>query len=281
MSPLTLSSASNIASWLEGMPTGEPPLQQHHVRVTARVTACRRNKGITFCDAKLLGTEDGILQLVITMDYFKTDGLRLKAFSALVSPGATVAVLGLPGCDRAGTLSLYVTELQLVRCDESPSAVMRLVDLAATGVITLVEASVALSSELEFLVELVALSVQAKDDAPGSKQKRYDYKQAVQRTSRVLQGLSPERTNRARPPKLSSSDAVMLEALEARLLLSWPVHPGVLAASEHGVSSRVAKAVEAQMSDIRSLRDPSACCARGPGTRSDYLHGKKRPQVEW
>eukprot|EP01052_Picozoa_sp_SAG31_P036660 SAG31_NODE_4611_length_3098_cov_1.293098_2_plen_398_part_00 len=117
------------------------------------------------------------------------------------------------------------------------------------------------------------------------KQRRYEFKQAVLRTSRLLQGLPPKRQSRQRTPRLSKADASMLAELEARVrTLSQSALPHLPLRQDGdagSIAARVSAAVAAQLQDVESLRDPDACCCRGPGSRADYLHGKKRPQVEW
>ena len=238
-----------------------------------------------FCDAQLVGGS-GILQLVVEAASLSCDDARIKAYFKLLSPGSTVVAMGMPGCDREGTLSLYLTHVTLQRCNPAPAAVLRVVDLAATGVIEPTVACAALACEEEVLAGLVSLSDEANDDAGNtacSKQLRYEFKQAVLSVSRALQGLPPERRIAQRRPRLSQADALVLQGIEARVVRRWSVQPGRLASQGPGSvpSLRVSAAVNALLDDSHSLREPSACCCRGPGTRSEYHHGKKRPQVEW
>lgn len=302
MAPEELDGADGIAAWIARLPVGPPPEEAAAaVSIRGLVTGSRKNKAVTFCDVLLdvaSAGDDGTpappaVQLVLQRGRLAGDDSRFKAFSALLAPGATVAAVGLPACDRPGGLSLYATQLSLLRCDATAASVTRIVELAANDALSHAEACVALSCQPAALTELVTLrdhSLQAgvepqqsTDEPPkAKKQRKYVYKQAIQRTARCLQGLPPEREARQRAPKLSKADAAILDAVEARVRSRWAVQPGGASSSapEH-VCARVSAAVAAQLQDDQSLRDPSACCCRGPGSRADYFHGKKKPQVEW
>ena len=340
--PAVLRSGEDVAAWLAQLPEGgSPPAAEAAagattVRCTGRVTACRRNKAATFCDVELsAATADAganpaagdappaMVQLVLQRGRLTADEQRFKAFSALTTPGATIAAVGLPACDRPGGLSLYASQLELRACDATAASVTRLVDLAASGVLTRDEVCVALSCDAAALAELTALRQRALAQSTATadaaaavdrrgggegegaaaatavevmeppraakKQRRYEYKQAVLRTSRLLQGLPPEREARQRTPRLSKADASTLNTLETRVRRPpaqpqpqpQPLPGGSGVSDGSPIAARVAAAVASQLQDVQSLRDPGACCCRGPGSRADYLHGKKRPQVEW
>lgn len=314
--------ADDVAAWVARLPVGEAPPSTDgsgtdpvvsYVSCTGRVTAARRNKVATFCDIELSNDDDNasgdpacrpaLLQLVLQRDRLAENEARFKALSALLAPGAKLTASGHAACDRPGGLSLYATQLQLLACDSTAASVTRLVDLASTGIFSHQEVCLALSCEPAALTELITLREQANmqpDEATVSqqaagvsepkakKQRRYEYKQAVIGTARLLQGLPPKREARQRTQRLSKADASKLDELEARVRAL----PAVSAVHHSSgippidsiattVSARVAAAVSAQLQESQSLRDPHARCCRGPGSRADYLHGKKRPQVEW
>ena len=279
--------AAACAAWLGRLGVGERGNER--VRCAGRVTARRRHGSSTFVDVQLLGGDDGgdgtgqaVVQLVLQRDAM--EGERCAAFGALLRPGATVAAEGAPGCDREGSLSLYASSLTLLGCDPAPESVTRVVDLVAAGTLPREEAEGALGCDGAALAELLQLraaqtaATPDADEPKAKKQRKFDFKQAVLRTSRSLQGLPP-REPRQRAPRLSKADAALLSAVESRC----PCRPCAPPRAEHEgpAAAGVRGVVETLLKPSSSLREPDACCCRGHGSRTDYLHGKKQPQVEW
>ena len=277
--------AAACAAWLGRLGVGERG--DERVRCAGRVTARRRHGGCTFVDVQLGGDDGGdgtgqaVVQLVLQRDAM--EGERCAAFGALLRPGATVAAEGAPGCDREGSLSLYASSLTLLGCDAAPESVTRVVDLVAAGTLPREEAEGALGCDGAALAELLQLRAAQTATAPDAepkakKQRKFDFKQAVLRTSRALQGLPP-REPRQRAPRLSKADAALLSAVESRC----PCRPCAPPRAEHEgpAAAGVRGVVETLLKPSSSLRQPDACCCRGHGSRTDYLHGKKQPQVEW
>ena len=298
---------------LEGNLCPGTALEPASAACTGRVTARRRHGALTFCIVELgvsaayneAGTRSSSsggataqVQLVLQRAGFETDE-QFKVATGVARVGSTVGCTGVPSCDRASELSLYVTELRLLKCDPVAASVSRVVELTLTGMLPRAGAATALCCDLHGVDELVRLtsaarggcsdtsSQQNRESSPvrkkqKQKQHKYDLKQAVLRCARCLQGLPPTRLARQRVPRISSVDSALLAQVEtATQQHCWPVSAGALDVAGGKPTEAVAAALAQQLDPSSSLHDPCACCCRGAGSRGEWLHGKKQPQVEW
>ena len=134
--PPVLLTATDVPRLLEELPVGA----RAGTPVTCRGKVCsrRRTAAHTFV---MLSLEDGaggseerstaeadgraIVQLVLPGAHSAEPALWCEPY---LSPGAELSCCGAPGCDRAESLSVYVTSVVLERAAPEPSSLARLLD---------------------------------------------------------------------------------------------------------------------------------------------------------
>ena len=136
------------------------------VTLTGVVKSRRNQKQKLFVMMELCSTDNKLhsenhhdLQLVI--DYSTLgDSEALNETASHLRVGARVTCTGSPGCDREGSLSVYVKSLVLLRCAAEPDAIRRLLlSSVATPVVSLViDYCAVLSCDSGRLLELQELA---------------------------------------------------------------------------------------------------------------------------
>ena len=134
--PPVLLTATDVPRFLEELPVGARAGKPVTCRGTVR--SRRRTAAHTFV---MLSLEDGaggsegrstaeadgraIVQLVLPGAHSAEPALWCEPY---LSPGAELSCCGAPGCDRAESLSVYVTSVVLERAAPEPSSLARLLD---------------------------------------------------------------------------------------------------------------------------------------------------------
>ena len=308
--PALMLTATDIPRFLSWLPVGARDGTSVCCRGT--VGSCRRTTAHTFVMLSLVneasdeGGSTAEVQLVLPGAH---GAERAPWCEPYLSPGAKLSCRGEPGCDRAESLSVYVTSVILERAAPEPSALARVLDAITerTWGGTDADAATALGltqAEVSRLCHLV--------DS--------ERKLALVALSRRLRGLpDARRPARQRGAHISASDVAALETEEAALGASLRIEthwePASSAAplraaacqdldsgSDHGggghgddgvreshdqAHRESDQAVAVASQAVAPLELTALPCegslpsARGPLTRAEYIHCKKRPQCLW
>ena len=331
--PPVLLTAADVPRFLEELPVGARAGTS--VRCCGTVCSRRRTTAHTFVMLSLVdeagggeGRSTAEVQLVLPGAHGAEPAPWCEPY---LSPGAELSCCGEPGCDRAESLSVYVTSTSVVleRAAPEPSALARVLDAitgrtwggteaAAATALACDQASICqhhpnpnTQSEPQHPAPAPSPSL---SPSPGPRQAEVsrlcqlgvdsgERKLALVALSRRLRGLpDAKRPARQRGAHVGASDVAALEAEEAALGASllaeahW--EPGALGEegrigdescpAERGEGHQPTE-VEAAARPLEPTLELTAlpcegehlASARGPLSRAEYLHGKKRPQILW
>ncbi|CAK9081412.1 unnamed protein product [Durusdinium trenchii] len=186
-----------------------------------------------------------------------------------VGLGCSVWCEGCPGCDRAGSLSIYATELQLLKIPPDVKQITKVVEAVAISVLPEDVGSRLLCCSSDRLLHLKQLHQKDKGDP--------EYKRELRQLVFLMTGgmevdgqISAPPSARQRKAKVSKVDMQFLDCMEESLKNLYEV-----------VSDSWTP--QSDVPDIPSLSAdlPDASSARGALSRSEYFHGKKWPQIWW
>lgn len=117
------------------------------------------------------------IQLVLDLGCVDAEHSGLRGSAPHIRVGAVARCVGVPKCDRPGSLSMYLQSVEIIRCSPDPDAIMRfLSDDTADSAMNVCEVLGCHQQEYEELKELAA----------GGPAKAKLLKQAVAKHSRTM-----------------------------------------------------------------------------------------------
>ena len=179
--------------------------------------------------------------------------------------------LGLLDCLLSGSLSLYATEVQLLKVPPDVKQMAKVVEAVTLGSVPDAVACKLLCCNADRLWEFRSLH---QNDQTDPEYKRELRRQVLLMTAGVEANgkISAPPSMRQRKARVSKVDLEFLDRLEDHLKKQYANEP-----------LRDSWEPQSDIPDVPSdfLDLPDASSARGPLSRSEYFHGKKWPQICW
>jgi hypothetical protein len=233
------------------------------------------------------------IQLVLQADTHFTPCASALSNVTHLRKGALVSCVGRAVVDKPGSLSVYVTSFNLVRCSPDPTAIARLLeeidpDCTFETMADMQSALFCTRVELLRLLQLTGKSITAcllgDLDLPDEvASKATTLSRAIGMHSRLMVGRAARRS-RKREMRVKVGEMIVLEKSEQCFDAASLLFSGDSNDDEANPSYDVDGDQETICSDctehlpIGAFDAPSA---RGPLSRGEYYHGKKLPQVRW
>ena len=223
---------------VEGQTLAEPS------SVTGVVTARRQHGTVMFLE---LGAEKQRVQLVVEPD-------QSSAIRSLLWPGCVAVAQGQPGRTRRGELSVFVSQIDILKLQPTPFAVERLVQLVLDAVVSVEQAARAMRCESAAVDALVQLS---------NEQRALRHEATLM--ALLLQGKSMKRI-RHRPRRLLRHESQLLENLETKMRC---IEPEMVPTPD-------------KLPEFADL-DPASNVPQQAldAARQQYIDTKKKPQIVW